>query len=400
LPPVVWFLGDPFYLAQSTSINTGLASAVATTATWYSLEQLRYFAKARRLSYVLPANVASFALCYAVIAGFRLPYSNVVAVLNFLSVSGLSYVITSLTRRQGQRNWLVPGGQVDEIDADNATFAVLDLATLKRLIEAPGRGQSIIADLHHPLDPEWEMWLAEAAINGIPVYHYRQILEMQSGQVRIDHLRENDLGSLIPNLAYTGLKRLIDIVVSIAALPILLLFCLVIAALIKLDSRGPVFFHQERVGHRGRTFRMHKFRSMQVRERPLGDEAEREDAITKDQDARITRFGVFIRRYRIDELPQVANILKGEMSWIGPRPEAQSLSFLYQQQIPFYRYRHIVRPGITGWAQVNQGHVAAVNEVSAKLGYDFYYVRNISLWLDLLIVLKTIRIVIGGFGAK
>ncbi|MCB0182606.1 MAG: sugar transferase, partial [Anaerolineae bacterium] len=126
----------------------------------------------------------------------------------------------------------------------------------------------------------------------------------------------------------------------------------------------------------------------------------RDDAMTKDDDDRITRVGRFLRKVRLDELPQAWNILKGEMSWIGPRPEAISLSEWYENEIPFYSYRHIVRPGLTGWAQVNQGHVTGVDTATHKLRFDFYYVKNISLWLDVLIALKTLRVVAGGFGAR
>ncbi|TIP99650.1 MAG: sugar transferase, partial [Mesorhizobium sp.] len=117
-------------------------------------------------------------------------------------------------------------------------------------------------------------------------------------------------------------------------------------------------------------------------------------------DTRITRLGQFLRKSRIDELPQAINILRGEMSWIGPRPEALVLSKWYEAELPFYRYRHIVRPGITGWAQVNQGHVAAVDDVLEKLHYDFYYIKNFSPWLDVLIVFRTIRTMLTGFGAR
>lgn len=400
VPPVLWFYGQSRVISQPAAFYTLLASSIAVVLTWYSLEQLRYFAKARRLSYVFPVNVTTFALCFAVIGLLRLPYSNAVGVLNFVSVSALSYLIASLTRKSGVVQRIIPGGHVARIVTDPNDYTVLSLEDLQKLVENPERRTAIVADLHYSHTPEWEELIAEAAIKGIPVYHYQQILEMQTGQVRIDHLRENNFGSLIPNLAYAGLKRAIDLVSAVALIPVFTPLFIVVAILIKLDSRGPVFFHHERIGFRGTCFRMHKFRSMVVRDAPEDDEGRVDEAITKDDDTRITRVGAFIRRHRIDELPQLFNILKGEMSWIGPRPEAHSLSLLYQQKIPFYRYRHIVRPGITGWAQVNQGHVAAVDEVSAKLSFDFYYVRNISLWLDVLIVLKTIRTVLGGFGAK
>jgi lipopolysaccharide/colanic/teichoic acid biosynthesis glycosyltransferase len=118
-----------------------------------------------------------------------------------------------------------------------------------------------------------------------------------------------------------------------------------------------------------------------------------------DED-RITRVGRFLRRHRLDELPQIFNILKWQMSWIGPRPEAELLSVWYADEIPFYRYRHVVKPGISGWAQVNQGHVAGVDDVYVKLQYDFYYVKYFSPWLDLLIFLRTIKTMLTGFGSR
>jgi lipopolysaccharide/colanic/teichoic acid biosynthesis glycosyltransferase len=126
----------------------------------------------------------------------------------------------------------------------------------------------------------------------------------------------------------------------------------------------------------------------------------RRAAMTGAGDARITRVGGFLRRARIDEMPQVWNILKGEMSWIGPRPEAEVLSAWYTGDIPFYRYRHVVRPGISGWAQVNQGHVAEVDDIHLKLQYDFFYIKYFSPWLDVLILFRTIRTMLTGFGSK
>jgi lipopolysaccharide/colanic/teichoic acid biosynthesis glycosyltransferase len=123
-------------------------------------------------------------------------------------------------------------------------------------------------------------------------------------------------------------------------------------------------------------------------------------AMTMSNDSRITRVGRLLRRTRLDELPQIINILRGEMSWIGPRPEAEPLSRWYEAELPFYRYRHIVPPGITGWAQVNQGHVSDLNQVMDKLHYDFFYIKNFSPWLDALIVVKTVQTVISGFGSK
>jgi lipopolysaccharide/colanic/teichoic acid biosynthesis glycosyltransferase len=157
-----------------------------------------------------------------------------------------------------------------------------------------------------------------------------------------------------------------------------------------------VLFRQRRIGHAGHPITVYKFRTM--RDATASDE--RGAAITKNEDDRITRVGRVLRKLRIDELPQIINILKWEMSWIGPRPEANVLSLWYTDEIPFYRYRHVVKPGISGWAQVNQGHVAEVDEVHRKLQYDFYYIKYFSPWLDVLILFRTIKTILNGFGAR
>jgi lipopolysaccharide/colanic/teichoic acid biosynthesis glycosyltransferase len=126
----------------------------------------------------------------------------------------------------------------------------------------------------------------------------------------------------------------------------------------------------------------------------------RQALATDPDDPRITRVGATLRRYRIDELPQMFNILKGEMSWIGPRPEPELLSEWFTSQIPFYRYRHVVKPGISGWAQVNQGYVSGVEGINQKLEYDFYYIKNFSPWLDTLILFRTLATLLSGFGAR
>jgi lipopolysaccharide/colanic/teichoic acid biosynthesis glycosyltransferase len=189
---------------------------------------------------------------------------------------------------------------------------------------------------------------------------------------------------------------LLDWLVAVAVLPFLMPVMLAAALAIRMEGGGPVFFRQSRVGHGGHTFNMVKFRTML---NDIGTLEDRKAAMTGDQDPRITRVGGFLRRTRIDELPQI-NILRAEMSWIGPRPEAAILSHWYAGEIPFYRYRHVVKPGISGWAQVNQGHVAEVDEVHQKLQYDFYYIKYFSPWLDLLILFKTMKTMLSGFGAR
>jgi lipopolysaccharide/colanic/teichoic acid biosynthesis glycosyltransferase len=164
------------------------------------------------------------------------------------------------------------------------------------------------------------------------------------------------------------------------------------AVAVRLDSPGPIFFTQERVGRRGRVFRMIKFRTMY--------HGASGPSFTATDDPRVTRIGHFLRRTRLDELPQLFNILRGDMSWVGPRPEAHDLAQRYMRDIPHFALRGIVRPGITGWAQINQGYAHEADEMRSKLEYDLYYMKHCSLWLDLVIVLRTFAVVVGGTGAR
>jgi len=257
--------------------------------------------------------------------------------------------------------------------------------------------RTIVADLHAALPREWEQALARAALNGSPIYHVKEISESLTGKVEIEHLSENAFGNLAPNASYGAMKSLLERLLAVVALiafsPILLLACIAI----KLDSSGPVIFRQKRVGYRGHHFTIFKLRTMSaVSELKDGIEAD----ITVANDSRVTRVGRWLRDLRIDEMPQLLNVLRGEMSIIGPRPETVKLSKWYEERLDFYPYRHVVLPGITGWAQVCQGHVASMSDVYHKLQYDFYYIKNYSLWLDIVVAMRTVGVMIKKFGAR
>jgi exopolysaccharide biosynthesis polyprenyl glycosylphosphotransferase len=267
----------------------------------------------------------------------------------------------------------------------------------------PATIEAVAADFRHDHSDEWEARLADYTLAGVPVYHSKDLYESLTGRADLEHLSENTFGALGPMASLLEFKQVLDWIVAVPVTLVLLPLFAVVAVAIKLDSPGPVFFRQRRMGYRGQEFHVIKFRTMREdRKEPREEIGGRsiDQFITKENDRRITKLGRFLRRTRIDELPQAFNILAGQMSWIGPRPEASKLSEWYETEIPFYRYRHVVRPGITGWAQVNQGHVAEIDDIRTKLQYDFYYIRNFSLWLDILIVVKTIRTVFTGFGHK
>jgi exopolysaccharide biosynthesis polyprenyl glycosylphosphotransferase len=191
------------------------------------------------------------------------------------------------------------------------------------------------------------------------------------------------------------LKRAFDIVASLTLLLLTGPLILVTAALIKLESKGPAFYRQRRVGLFNEGFDIVKLRSMRT-DAEVGGRA----VWAAKDDPRVTRVGRFIRKIRIDELPQAWTVLKGEMSFVGPRPERPQFVSDLEQLLPFYAERHMVKPGITGWAQINYPYGASIEDARHKLEYDLYYAKNYSPFLDLLILLQTLRVVLWPEGAR
>lgn len=190
------------------------------------------------------------------------------------------------------------------------------------------------------------------------------------------------------------IKRVLDICLSSFGIIMSLPIAILSAIIIKFESPGPVFYLQERVGIRGQTFKVIKFRSM-------GQDAEKDGAVWATQnDSRVTRFGGFIRKVRIDEIPQLFNVLMGEMSFVGPRPERPIFVDELSEKIPYYAIRHNIKPGITGWAQVCYPYGASVEDALRKLEYDLYYMKNISIFLDLMIIFQTIKTVLFKKGGR
>ena len=189
-------------------------------------------------------------------------------------------------------------------------------------------------------------------------------------------------------------KRWLDIASSALSLILSLPLCLFVALAIKLDSSGPVFYRQDRVGQDGKTFTMLKFRSMR------NDAEESGPKWAPINDDRITRVGRFIRKYRLDEIPQMINVLKGGMSFIGPRPERPIFVDKFAREIPYYRRRHVVKPGITGWAQIRYPYGASKEDALEKLKYDLYYIRHFSIFFDISIILETGKVVLLGKGSR
>jgi exopolysaccharide biosynthesis polyprenyl glycosylphosphotransferase len=384
--------GRPF---EAAATNTFMANAIAVLVAFWVRLSIESYPGIRRAYVILPSALIGHGCALLWFALTRLPYDRVALVLGFLvHVAWLYAIFVSTEARSRRRIAVVPFGRIEPL-TKIAGVQWLSLAR-PRLHDARGC-EAIVADFGADLPEEWQAFLAEAALAGRIVYQVKQLSESLTGRVELEHLSENSFGSLVPARGYFYLKSALDFAFALMVLPIALPVMCIVAVAIRLDSEGPALFRQKRVGHSGKSITVYKFRTMR------GDgpaEDERTAAITIDSDKRITRVGRTLRRFRVDELPQIFNILKGEMSWIGPRPEAHALSCWYQREIPFYRYRHVVKPGISGWAQVNQGHVADVEQVHRKLQYDFYYIKYFSPWLDLLILVRTLRTILTGFGSR
>ncbi|MEF9996501.1 MAG: TIGR03013 family PEP-CTERM/XrtA system glycosyltransferase [Burkholderiaceae bacterium] len=238
--------------------------------------------------------------------------------------------------------------------------------------------------------------LLECRVRGVPVTDLAVFYERTRGEVPIESLKASHLiygDGFAQDMGRRVVKRSFDFLASAALFTVAFPIMTLAAAVIRLESPGPVIYRQERVGRGGRVFTCLKFRSM-------GIDAERNGPVwAAKADARVTRVGRFIRKTRIDELPQLWNVLRGEMSFVGPRPERPVFVEQLREQIPFYDVRHSVKPGLTGWAQVRYAYGASVEDACRKLQFDLYYVKNNSLFLDVLILLETVRVVLFREGA-
>ena len=379
-------------LAESP-LNTLLANSAAYILSSAVLRKFKRFHGRSSLSFIIPTMLAAWLGVVAILLFLREEYyARQVLTYSFLLANLWAFGGYFLGLRYSKPKLaLVPFGRGMELaDTSRAVVTILTRPDLDGR-----RYDGIVADLHSvDLPDEWERFLARCTLARIPVFHTQQVIESVTGRVRVNHLSENIFGALLPSSTYLFIKRVVDTFLVLLAAPVWLPVMLVIGLIIKLESEGPMFFVQDRVGLGNKRFRMYKLRSMRM-------DSEKDGAqFAEEGDARVTRTGRFIRRTRLDEIPQFLNVLKGDMSLIGPRPEQIAFVEQFEKDIPFYSYRHVVRPGITGWAQVLHGYTADVDDTSVKIEHDFYYIKHFSLWLDILIVIKTIRTVLTGFGAR
>jgi len=240
--------------------------------------------------------------------------------------------------------------------------------------------------------------LLDMKLDGVRFDHFASVYEEYTGKIAVENLRPSWLifsSGFRKSHPLLAVKRGFDIGLSLVGLLLALPMMAIIYVVVRVTSDGPALYHQERVGLNGRIFFVHKFRTMR-----LDAEAATGPVWSSKNDVRITAVGRVLRRTRLDELPQLWNVLTGEMSFVGPRPERPSFVEQLTATIPFYGQRHVVKPGLTGWAQVRYTYGASVEDAIEKLQYDLYYIKNLSFALDLVIVLETIKTVILRRGAQ
>ena len=376
---------------RETVINSIWMVGICYLATAMTLPRITSYLLVERKYYILPVLLSVFCVAITIMFMVRIDYSRSIVFYGWmLSFAWLFF--TALLRQESQRLILfaIPNFDISSLN-QKGRVRVIELKAPYDIANIKG---GLVVDLHRNLSQESEKFIADCSLNNIAVFHAESIREMLEGKVQTKHLMENAIGSLQPNPLYMTFKRIWESFIIVVTFPITLPIMAITALLIKLENPGPAMFIQERVGQGGKLFRIYKFRSMTIKE--VGAK----DKFATAEKARVTKVGKFIRKFRIDELPQFFNVLKGDMALIGPRPEQDSFVKQFEQEIPFYGYRHMVKPGITGWAQVVQGYADDTESTSEKLAHDLYYIKNLSFWLDINIVFKTIRTMLTGFGAQ
>mgnify|MGYP000175333655 CR=1 FL=1 len=383
-------------IGGQTILNNSLINVIYGAMTCHATSSilmhiLGKFPGSRPLSYLIPTVAISMLVIIASINLFRLEYSRPAIAMAFIAVLFITFIeFKFLQSRQKGHYAVVPFGFFEPLLACNQDKFTLLVTPALGNREFSG----VIIDNTADIPENWQPFIAEELAKGTPILNAISAYESITGKSPLDHYGEITYGELKPAPLYLILKRLIETTLIILSTPLTLPIVLLTAITIKLESKGPAFFTQKRIGKGGKVFSMYKLRSMYLESEANGAQFADED------DPRITRTGKIIRKSRIDELPQFLNILKGDMALIGPRPEQAGFVKEFEKAIPLYNYRHVVRPGITGWAQVTHGYASCEDSTREKLAHDFYYVKNLSLWLDFDITYKTIRTMLTGFGAR
>ena len=429
-------LGDVAFAALATGILAGLSGSftdlspvhpLATGAVWSlslafvffqgGLYDPMSFETDRRnmirliSAFVLLAGVGTLAMKF--VPAIRLGWRGV------LALSGLTFALVAFWRwvlvqrlpvHEWKRSTLILGtGQIARIFEELNRFrhniriqAVVDAQKIKEMNLAryalDHKIHSIVISLKDRRGTLPIHEILECKMNGIEVMEWPTFYEKNMNKIDIMNVNPSHLilgDGFQKNRITVVVKGFMDRVLALVGLVLFAPFGALIALAIKMNSPGPVLYSQERVGLNGKPFNIFKFRSMVV-----DAEKNRAPQWASEQDPRITKVGRFLRKTRLDEVPQLINILKGEMSFIGPRPERPFFVSELEKCIPFYGLRHVTKPGLSGWAQIRYRYGATVEDAVKKLEYDLYYIKNLSIFLDLMIFMETIQVILFGKGSR
>ena len=346
------------------------------------------------LSRIVFVNIASYSAIGLLMYLFRIPLYSGSLLLTELVVSTLLLLIYFYFRN---RLYPVRIGLVSENlrhAQDIKAIKSVSWVTLEpdTLIET--ELDVVLADLQSVVDEKLSRQLTKLSQLGVIVLDRSYTESLLTGKIWMENISLNEFGDITVPKLYLGLKFVTDILITLLLLPFILVVSVLVALAIKVDSPGPILFSQHRIGYKNKPFLMFKFRSMHS----ASQNADAEFAPQADQ--RITRIGRILRRNRLDEVPQFWNVLKGEMSIVGPRPEQSQFVDRFSKTIPFYDLRHTVRPGITGWAQVMTGYASNEDQTRTKLEYDFFYIKHLNIWVDMLVLIRTFKTVLLGRGSQ
>lgn len=399
---VVSFLLDAYDLRRAARFRTGvtIGAAVATATGLIFLAIPRYtppLPTSRIGVYLflvlLAGGVAAWRGCYALL--LVRPWFRRKALIVGAGVAGRTLAEAVRTHAAAEYDLV---GFVD--DDSSKQLSVIEgvrvlggTHNLQALIEQTGASELIVAITHADrISPSLFQTIMDCHERGVQVKPMATLYEELTGRVAVEYAG-NDLHVILPLNSYPArfdwmVRWARDLTIGVIGLVLTLLLLPMVALAQRIEGLGPIFYTQRRVGRGGRHFDLLKFRTMRSDAEANGPQWARE------RDHRVTRLGRLIRRLHIDEIPQAVNILRGELSFIGPRPERPEFVAQLEKQIPFYRARHAVKPGVTGWAQINYRYGASVEDALIKLQYDLYYIKHQSLWLDLVILIKTLVLVV------
>ena len=402
-----WTLGSPFpwQIRLSPSAPTSIwpfATLLLTGLVIGSFLSARTAGVAvPRPSYGRAFAIAGIAAAFTAtaVAVTRVYHSNTVLVISLSTWLIMGLVHRAVRRRRPWTERMVvvtaEKGLVDDLRAARHVDIVAVFDPTGEPPEAEFPGTSLVLDLREVLSDRMAQFVSSWNLAGYLVRTLTVVYEQHTGRLPMVHLAEGwELSDPVAANDYAPYKRAVDLLFGLITAVVWVPLGIVLWVMVKVDSDRPAIYSQTRVGLNGKPFTLYKFRTMRLDAEPNGPR------FAVPNDDRLTRAGRWLRRVRVDEIPQMWNVVKGDLSLVGPRPERPEFTAQFERTIPFYQYRHLVRPGVTGWAQVNHGYADDEAQTVEKLTYDLYYVKHMSPGLDVEILGRSIWTVLSGFGAQ